>query len=249
MTGRGGAPTGSGGNGNPPTKLMLSTSGTGPLAFAGKYMTRFITGPSGFSPKCATTCFRTAEPSIAAGSVATTSKRTFGAELGTLYARYLHEAGLQALLGALAVCVLLALHLRSLKRLWRIAQPVAAAVLIVLAVFSASGAALGILHLVGLLLTVAIGSNYALFFDQIRAQQDAAPPGAPMVVDNGTLAWLDTHNETLASLALANLTAVISFCLLAFSSIPALFAIGQVVAPGILLCLVLSAAFIGRPPP
>lgn len=157
-----------------------------------------------------------------------------GAELGGLYARYLHEAGLQALLGAVAVCVLLALHLRSLKRLWRIAQPVAAAVLIVLAVFSASGAALGILHLVGLLLTVAIGSNYALFFDQIRAQQDAAPAGRPFVIDN----------DTLASLALANLTAAISFCLLALSNIPALFAIGQVVAPGIVLSLVLSAAFI-----
>ncbi len=157
-----------------------------------------------------------------------------GAELGALYARYLREAGLQALLGAVAVCVLLALHLRSPLRLWRIAQPVAAAVLIVLAVLSASGAALGILHLVGLLLTVAIGSNYALFFDQIRVQQDATLPGAPRVVDN----------DTLASLALANLTAVISFGLLAFSSIPALFAIGQVVAPGILLSLVLSAAFI-----
>ena len=155
-------------------------------------------------------------------------------ELDALYARYLHEAGLQALLGALAVCVLLAVYLRSLKRLWRIAQPVAAAVLIVLAVFTANGAALGILHLVGLLLTVAIGSNYALFFEQIRAQQDAAPAGAPLTIDN----------DTLASLALANLTAVISFCLLAFSSIPALFAIGQVVAPGILLSLVLSAAFI-----
>ena len=79
-----------------------------------------------------------------------------------------------------------------------------------------------------------IGSNYALFFDQIRVQQDAALPGAPRVVDN----------DTLASLALANLTAVISFGLLAFSNIPALFAIGQVVAPGILLSLVLSAAFI-----
>ncbi|MES2099876.1 MAG: MMPL family transporter [Pseudomonadota bacterium] len=164
-----------------------------------------------------------------------------GAELGTLYARYLHEAGLQALLGAFAVCVLLALHLRSFARLWRIAQPVAAAVLIVLAVFSVSGTALGILHLVGLLLTVAIGSNYALFFDQIRAQQDAAPAGAPLRSNDKALA-LD--NDTLASLALANLTAVISFLLLAFSSIPALFAIGQVVAPGILLSLVLSAAFI-----
>ena len=157
-----------------------------------------------------------------------------GAELGMLYARYLHEAGVQALLGALAVCVLLALHLRSLPRLWRIVQPVAAAVLIVLAAFSASGAALGILHLVGLLLTVAIGSNYALFFDQIRAQQEALPPGTRFVVDN----------DTLASLALANLTAVVSFGLLALSGIPALYAIGQVVAPGIALSLLLSAAFI-----
>jgi predicted exporter len=155
-------------------------------------------------------------------------------ELDALYARYLHEATLQALLGALAVCVLLLLHLRSRQRLWRIAQPVAGAVLIVLAAMAWSGAALGILHLVGLLLTVAIGSNYALFFDQIRDAQARQPAGTPVAIDN----------DTLASLALANLTAVISFCLLAFSSIPALFAIGQVVAPGILLSLLLSAAFI-----
>jgi predicted exporter len=155
-------------------------------------------------------------------------------ELDALYARYLHEATLQALLGALAVCALLALHLRSISRLRRIAQPIAATVLIVLAVLTASGAALGILHLVGLLLTVAIGSNYALFFDQIRDQQETRPAGAEVPVDH----------DTLASLALANLTAVISFCLLALSNIPALFAIGQVVAPGILLSLLLSAAFI-----
>jgi predicted exporter len=160
-----------------------------------------------------------------------------GDELGSLYQRYLHEATIQALLGALAVCVLLALHLRSWKRLLRIAQPIAGAVLIVLAVMSASGVALGILHLVGLLLTVAIGSNYALFFDQIRSQQEALPADASTAVDN----------DTMASLALANLTAVISFCLLAFSSIPALFAVGQVVAPGILLSLLLSAAFIPSP--
>jgi predicted exporter len=160
-----------------------------------------------------------------------------GDELAGLYARYLHEATVQALLGALAVCVLLLLHLRSWRRLWRIAQPIAGAVLIVLAVMGASGVALGILHLVGLLLSVAIGSNYALFFDQIRQQQQALPAGAPASIDN----------DTLASLALANLTAVISFCLLAFSSIPALFAVGQIVAPGILLSLLLSAAFIPLP--
>ena len=119
-------------------------------------------------------------------------------------------------------------------RLWRIAQPIIAAVLIVLAALTASGAALGILHLVGLLLTVAVGSNYALFFDQIREQHAGQATTANVSVDT----------DTLASLALANLTAAISFCLLAFSNIPALFAIGQVVAPGILLSLVLSAAFI-----
>ncbi len=153
-----------------------------------------------------------------------------GNELGALYTRYLHEAILQALLGALAVCVLLLAHLRSWRRLLRIAQPIVAAVLIVLAVLSASGAALGVLHLVGLLLTVAIGSNYALFFDQIRVDQER----------HGGAANIDT----LASLALANLTAVISFGLLASSGIPALHAIGVVVAPGVLLSLLLSAAFI-----
>lgn len=157
-------------------------------------------------------------------------------EVSSLYARYLKEALVQALLGALAVCVLLGLHLRSWRRLLRIAQPVAAAVVIVLAVMTGLGTALGILHLVGLLLAVAIGSNYALFFDQIREQQEALPPGAEFVVDT----------DTLASLALANITAGISFLLLAFSSIPVLSAVGQVVAPGIVLSLLLSAAFIPR---
>ena len=147
-----------------------------------------------------------------------------GTELASLYAQYLHEAMLQALLGALAVCVLLGVQLRSWRRLMHIAHPIAGAVLIVLGGLSIAGAALGILHLVGFLLVVAIGSNYALFFDQIRQGGSAS-------------------DDTLASLALANITIVISFALLAFSSIPALYAIGQVVAPGALLSLALSAAF------
>ena len=166
-------------------------------------------------------------------------------ELDSLYARYLQEAQWQALLGALAVCALLAWHLRSTARLWRIVQPVAASVFIVLAGLTASGASLGILHLVGLLLTVAIGSNYALFFDKLRHAPEAHARNAAQAP--GRSPALDV--DTLASLALANLTAVVSFGLLAASSIPALFAIGQVVAPGILLCLVLSASFTGRPPP
>ena len=89
---------------------------------------------------------------------------------------------------------------------------------------------LSILHLVGLLLVVAVGSNYALFFDMLQH----AAPGQ----DNA-----GTDHETLASLLLANMTLVLSFGLIAMSSIPALSAIGRVVAPGALLALVLSAAF------
>jgi predicted exporter len=156
-----------------------------------------------------------------------------GQELGNMYSRYLREAMLQALFGALAVVALLALHLRSARRLWQVCQPLAAAVLMVMAGLAAMGMALGILHLVGFLLMVAIGSNYALFFDHLRHHgRTHADSGA------------DSDEDTLASLALANLTTVLSFGLLAWSSIPALHAIGQVVAPGGLLCLLLSAAFI-----
>ena len=148
-------------------------------------------------------------------------------ELAALYARYLRQATWQAALGAAAVVVLLALYLRSAGRLAAVLLPLAAATLIVLAALVASGAALGILHLVGLLLTVAIGSNYALFFDHLRTSPRA-------------------DEDTLASLLLANLTTVISFGLLASSRIPVLQAVGAVVAPGALLCLVFSAAFIRR---
>ena len=148
-----------------------------------------------------------------------------GDELNTMYRRYLREAAWQAGVGASAVLALLALHLRNGRRLLRLAQPIAAAALIVVAGLAAAGAALGILHLVGLLLVVAIGSNYALFFDHLREQELA-------------------DRDTLASLLLANLTTVMSFGLLAASNIQALRAIGQVVAPGALLCLVLSATFI-----
>jgi predicted exporter len=151
-----------------------------------------------------------------------------GAELGSLYARYLHEAFVQVTLGALAVAVLLGLHLRSARRLAAVCQPLLLAVLLTLGGMALLHVALGILHLVGLLLIVAVGSNYALFFDQLQ--------------ETG-----GTDEDTLASLMLANLTTVVSFGLIAISDIPALSAIGRVVAPGALLALLLSAAFVRRP--
>lgn len=147
-----------------------------------------------------------------------------GRELASLYQRYLHEAFVQVLLGALAVVVLLGIYLRSWRRLLAVCQPLLFAVVLTLGGMAVLQAALGILHLVGLLLIVAVGSNYALFFDQLRTTGTA-------------------DEDTLASLMLANLTTVVSFGLIAISDIPALSSIGRVVAPGALLALLLSAAF------
>lgn len=145
-----------------------------------------------------------------------------GQELGRMYDRYLHEAEVQALLGGLAVVLLIAAWLRAPRRVLAVCEPLVLAVLITLGGLAAAQQSLGILHLVGLLLVVAVGSNYALFFDLLR--------GRP------------ADDDTLASLALANLTTVLSFGLIALSQIPALSAIGRVVAPGALLALVIAAA-------
>lgn len=152
-----------------------------------------------------------------------------GQELDSLYRRYLREALTQSLLGALAVVAVLGIHLRSSRRVFAICLPLAGAVLLTLAGLALFQVELGILHLVGLLLVVAVGSNYGLFFDQRR-------------VDDGADADLQ------ASLLLANFTTVISFGLIAMSDIPALSAIGRVVAPGAFLALVLAAVLQGPPP-
>lgn len=149
-------------------------------------------------------------------------------ELDQIYASYLGQARWQAALGALAVLALLAGHLRSARRLASVLLPLAASVVLVLAGLALSGAALGVLHLIGLLLVAAIGSNYALFFDQLRQRGSADP-------------------DTLASLMLANLTTVTSFALLATAKVPALAAVGLTVGPGALLSLLLAAAFSRAP--
>jgi predicted exporter len=149
-------------------------------------------------------------------------------ELNRIYAGYLAQARWQAAAGALAVIALLAWHLRSVRRLAGVLLPLASAVVLVLAGLTLSGADLGVLHLIGLLLVAAIGSNYALFFDhlQLRGSADA---------------------DTLASLLMANLTTVVSFGLLATPKVPALAAVGLTVAPGALLSLLLAAAFARAP--
>ena len=145
-------------------------------------------------------------------------------ESDRLYSGYLREATVLSLGGLLAIVGLLLVVFRSPLRVLRIIAPLVAAVITVTAGLAVLGQQLIILHLVGLLLVVAVGSNYALFFDR----PDPDTPISP---------------STLASMLFANLTTVAGFGLLAFSDVVILQAMGVTVAPGVILALIYSAIF------
>ena len=150
------------------------------------------------------------------------------AEADQLYVGYLKEAITFSLAGLVAIVVLLLVALRSVKRVARVMAPLLIAVLVVVAGLALTSQKLTLLHLVGLLLTVAVGSNYALFFD--RSGQEVGGPSVEPATP-----------RTLASLVFANIATVAGFGLLAFSPVPVLQAIGVTVAPGAVLALAFSA--------
>jgi predicted exporter len=152
-------------------------------------------------------------------------------ESDALYAGYLTEAIHLSLAGAIALIVLLLIALRSPLRVARVLAPLLLAVLSVAAGLALAGVELTILHLVGMLLIVAVGSNYALFFDRQAHLHEAG-----------------SEALTLASLVIANAGTVIGFGLLSFSQVPVLVALGTTVAPGAFLAL-LFAAVLARPGP
>ena len=108
--------------------------------------------------------------------------------------------------------------------------PLVAAVVVVTAVLVLTGHQLSIFHLVGLLLVVAVGSNYSLFFDRQSASNE-------------------DRERMIVSLLFANVSTMIGFGLLAFSEVPLLQALGSTVGMGAFLSLVFSAILIVRPAP
>jgi predicted exporter len=178
-----------------------------------------LTAPKGASIQASD--IRTALAATALPGVLFVDMKT---ESDHLYSGYLHEAIALSLGGLAAIVALLLVVFRSPARVLRTIAPLAAAVITVTAGLTLLGQQLIILHLIGLLLVVAVGSNYALFFDRPDSQAPIAP-------------------RTLASMLLANLTTVAGFGLLAFSNVSILQAMGATVAPGVILALVYAAIF------
>ncbi len=146
-------------------------------------------------------------------------------EFEDLYNGYVDQAVQLSLAGFFAIVLLLAVALRNTRRLARVLLTLVLTVAGVIAVLHFSGARLHLLHLVGMLLVVAVGSNYALFFDRVAG-------GEPL------------DAVTLLSLMVATLTTAIGFGVMALSTVPVLQAIGIIVGPGALLALALSAVLV-----
>jgi predicted exporter len=145
-------------------------------------------------------------------------------EADSLYEGYLRQAVGLSLAGLAAILVLLSLALRSLRRLAVVMLPLGISVLVVIAALHLTGERLHLLHLVGMLLIVAVGSNYALFFSRPADSEDAG-------------------RSTVTSTLIACLTTATGFGTLALSKVPVLHALGTTVGPGAVLALLFSAAF------
>jgi predicted exporter len=135
---------------------------------------------------------------------------------------YRHEALHQAGWGATFILLLLIVGLKSPRRAWYVAAPIAAALVLSMTILVASGQHLGVFHLVALLLVLGIGLNYALFFE--RPPVDAAE-----------------RARTQLSLVVCSISTIATFGFLSLSATPVLHAIGSTVALGALLSLILSA--------
>ena len=147
-------------------------------------------------------------------------------ETQALYRSYRDQVLRFALTGAGAIVLVLLVSLRSLRRVGDVLGPLAAALVVTVAVLTLSGDRLTLFHLVGMLLVVGVGSNYALFFER------------------RTFAGGDPE-RTVVSAMLCNASTVIGFGLLGLAATPVLSAIGATVATGALLSLVFAAVLAG----
>lgn len=184
-------------------------------------------------------------------------------ESDSLYQSYVREAIMLSAFGAFAIALLLFVSLRSVRRVAAVLLPLVAAVIIATAIVLASGQKLLIFHLVGLLLAVAVGSNYSLFFDR-ESHKTHPTPNPPLerevaIVPSPSTerskagvqsGWGEMHEadsqRTMVSLLVANISTTIAFGMLSFSGVPVLTAIGETVAIGAFLSLLFSAVLMGR---
>lgn len=143
------------------------------------------------------------------------------AQATAMVTAYRRQTLLYTAIGILMIFGALAYGLKSWRRAIQVLLPVVLALGLTTGTLVASGQPVSIFHLVALLLTLGIGTNYALFL--ARAAQSPAE-----------------HGRTLRTLAVVGGTTLCAFGALTLSSAPVLHAIGMTVCLGVVYSLLLS---------
>ncbi len=151
------------------------------------------------------------------------------AEANGIVAGYTGQAWRWLGLGAAAVLAALFAGLRDPRAVLRVAAPVAAGLLVTVALLTASGVKLSLIHLVSLQLVAGVGLDYALFF--ARRQLDE-----------------EERARTLRTLATCLATTLLTFGLLATCRTPLLRDIGATVAIGVVAVMCFSFLLAGERP-
>ncbi len=151
------------------------------------------------------------------------------AETNGLVSRYAARAGRWLAAGAGGAVVALLVGLRRPVIVARIVLAILAAMVVTVAVLTAAGLRLSLLHLVALQFTIGVGLDYALFY--ARRQLDA-----------------EERARTLRTLVTCNGMTLLTFGLLALCHTPLLRAIGVTVAVGAVAAMAFSFLFVGLKP-
>lgn len=145
------------------------------------------------------------------------------AAMQAAYGRYRARTLELVIAGLVAVLAMVWLRYRRLRLALAAFAPAVLGAATSLSLVALSGAAIGILHVVALLLVLSMGVDYGVFLAESRRDREGLA-------------------ATVLSLLVACLTTVLAFGLLAMSQSPALRAIGLTVGLGVLLSLVLAPA-------
>jgi predicted exporter len=138
---------------------------------------------------------------------------------------YRHKAQAMLFAGVLFILALLGVRYRSVMVALRVLTPATLSIMLLLGLWGLSGAAMGMLHLIGLLLTAAVCVDYGVFFLENRC---------------------DNRKRTFQAITVSAITTAAAFASLGAAENPALHALAGTVAPGVLAGFLLCPVMLGH---
>ncbi|MCP4409481.1 MAG: MMPL family transporter [Gammaproteobacteria bacterium] len=138
---------------------------------------------------------------------------------------YRNKAQTMLVWGILLILALLSLRYRSALGALRVLSPAALSIMLLLGLWGLSGTPMGMLHLIGLLLTAAVCVDYGVFFMENRG---------------------GNRKRTFQAITVSAITTAAAFASLGIAENPALHALAWTVAPGVLAGFMLCPVMLGH---